>query len=99
MRVIDVTVMSLAPKGLDSGLESLLEAFPQFRGEAPSCSEGAVNALHVILLSNPIEEDVRFLYRIEVSEMVLILDIYVKYQCNYIDIDNITVDGAESEKR
>lgn len=66
--------MSPALKGLDSGLESLLEAFPQFRGEAPSCSEGAVNALHVILLSNPIEEDVRFLYGIEgqVSEMVLI---------------------------
>lgn len=61
MRVTDVTVMTPAPKDLDSGLESLLEVFPQFRGEAPSCSEGAVNALHVILMSNPIDEDVRFL--------------------------------------
>ncbi|CAN0448980.1 unnamed protein product, partial [Ectocarpus sp. 12 AP-2014] len=39
---------------LDSGMESLLEVFPQYRGEAPACAEGAVNALHIVLLSNPI---------------------------------------------
>lgn len=60
-----MAVPSTAPKDLDSGLESLLEVFPQFRGEAPSCSEGAVNALHVILLSNPLEEEVRLLYGVE----------------------------------
>ncbi|CAM9770317.1 unnamed protein product, partial [Ectocarpus sp. 13 AM-2016] len=40
---------------LDSGMESLLEVFPQYRGEAPACAEGAVNALHIVLLSNPID--------------------------------------------
>lgn len=44
---------------LDFGLETLLEVFPQYRGEAPSCAEGSVNALHIVLLSNPLEEEVR----------------------------------------
>lgn len=45
---------------LDFGMEALLEVFPQYRGEAPSCAEGSVNALHIVLLSNPLaEEEVR----------------------------------------
>lgn len=45
---------------LDSGLESVLEMFPQYRGEAPSRAEGAVNALHIVLLSGPVAPQVEF---------------------------------------
>lgn len=44
---------------LDSGLESLLDVFPQFRGETPACAEGAVNVLHIILLSSPLDDQVQ----------------------------------------
>lgn len=43
-------------------MESLLEVFPQYRGEAPACAEGAVNALHIVLLSNPIDLQVKVVY-------------------------------------
>ena len=46
------------PQDLDSSLGSLLEVFPQYRGEAPSCTGSAVNALHVVLLSSPLDGEV-----------------------------------------
>ena len=51
--------LHFACQDLDVGLESLLGVFPQFRGEEPSCAEGPVNALHIVLLSSPIDSEVR----------------------------------------
>lgn len=43
---------------LDSSIESLLEVFPQYHGETPACIEGAVNVLHVMLMTSPLNEEV-----------------------------------------
>lgn len=47
----------LAPlQDLKTGMKKLLELFPQFQGTEAASAEGAVNALHIVLLSNPMHD-------------------------------------------